>query len=282
MLGLAAICLALGGLGAGASAAVAPRLRVLPPGATSEAERPQGPDVFGTIALPVRAKPTSTRWARIMLASVDQPALAELIAEARRLSRPEQLAFVQSAVARAVRNSRLSHDCSDDGYWAVASETLARGVGDCFDIAIAKMEALRLLGIPESDMYLTTGYLGSGSGAVSGRGRESWRGRESAALLVRIGDGFWLLTEHARQAVEANGGADSPADFVPVVTYGVGVTWVHGTVVKAALAERLAPGRAIMRQADFPRADAAAPARPGKRDNRRPPASGGPALSFSP
>lgn len=187
--------------------------------------------MFGTVAIPIRAKPTSTRWARAMMASLDQPALARLTAGAAALPRQEQAAFVQSAVNRVIGRSPSANDCADDGYWAAASETLARGVGDCIDIALAKMEALRLLGIPQSDLYLTTGYFGAG--ALTGAQVD--RGRESAALLVRLDDTFWLMTEQSDRIIEAGRLADSSVRFAPVVTYGVGVTWVHGRLVQAAM-----------------------------------------------
>lgn len=217
---------------------------------TPEAERPAGPNVFGTIALPVRARPTSTRWSKIMQASLEQPALDRLIQEAQAFSPQEQVAFVQQIFSRTVRPVATTNNCSDDGYWAPAQETLARGKGDCFDLAVGKMEALRRLGVPGKDLYLTTGWFG--------RGDRAGRGAESAALLVRLGDRFWLLPEQEEAtSVAASdlpvvadpasaGGPAAPVDaapvaipvpavaYTPVVTYGVGMTWVHGRVVQMA------------------------------------------------
>ena len=193
--------------------------------AVPRTELPHEPAVFGTVPVPVGVKPTSTRWSRVMRASLDQPALLHLVRDAAGLSPPAQAAFVQAAVNRAVRNRSPSYNCSDDGYWAAAGETLGRGVGDCIDIAIAKMEALRLLGVPARDLYLTTGY--AGAGGTHGRGRES------AALLVRTGEGFWLLGEGVDHVVAAGAG-DSHPDFAPIITYGVGKTWIHGKLVRTA------------------------------------------------
>lgn len=205
------------------------------------AELPDEPAVFGTVPVPVRVKPIGSRWSRVMRAPLDQPALVRLAGSARAMAREAQAAYVQSAVNRAVRNSSASYDCADDGYWAPASETLGRGVGDCIDIAVAKMEALRLLGVPARDLYLTTGYAGA---------QASERGRESAALLVRIGGSFWLLTDRHSQVIAASSGF-ARRDFAPIITYGVGRTWIHGRPVQiapdkvqtAALAEetRVAP-----------------------------------------
>ena len=180
------------------------------------AARPVEPSVFGTVALPAGTTPTSARWTRIMAARVDQPALSRLTAEAGKLDRQRQAAFVHSAVNRAVQR-RMPAGCRhDDGYWASAEETLGQGQGDCVDIAVAKMEALRRLGFAGHDLYLTTGR-------VAGGGQKS-------ALLVRIGETFWLLDDRSEQMIAAsNTGA-----FQPALTYGVGMTWAHGRRVLSA------------------------------------------------
>lgn len=192
-----------------------------------EADRPDPPNIFDTIALPVRARPTSTRWTKITTAFLAQPVLVRLIEQARELPPKEQAEYVQTMVSHAIRNRPTAINCSDDGYWATASETLSHGAGDCIDIAVAKMEALRLLGIPKSDLYLTTGYVSQS--ATSGKGRET------AALLVRIDDSFWLLPEQSEWIIEADGSTGDLSKFAPMITYGVGNTWVHGRLVKTAM-----------------------------------------------
>ena len=183
-----------------------------------------------------------------MMASLAQPGLERFATYARELPRHEQLAFVQSAVQHSVRSLPLSNNCSDDGYWAPASETLARGLGDCFDIAIAKMEALRLLGIPGKDLYLTTGYY---------RGPGSADQHESVALLVRVDEHFWLLTERSEQIIDAETSLDAATNFSPIITYGVGLTWLHGR--KANLAS-------LGNSAGTVVSSAAVPSDPAKRD----------------
>lgn len=234
---IAALLFALAAVGAAVPVAGASTGVAMPLATVAQVDLPDEPAVFGTVPIPVRVRPTSTRWSRIMRASLDQPALYRLTSAAGDLPPQAQAAFVQTAVNQAVHNRSPSYDCSDDGYWAAANETLGRGVGDCIDIAIAKMEALRLLGIPSRDLYLTTGY----TGAAEGPGK----GRQSAALLVRIGEGFWLLTERTDHAIEA-GGPLASQEFAPIVTYGVGKTWVHGRLVRTA---QLSPESATVRTA---------------------------------
>jgi len=226
--GLAIIAASLG-LAAQSHAADVVTHWVMPAIQAPVADRPQQPAIFGTIPLPLSARPTSTRWAKLMNASLAQPALMHLTENARGLSQQDQIAYIQSAVNHAVHTPASTVNCSDDGYWAPASETLARGLGDCFDIAIAKMEALRLLGIPDKDLYLTTGRFPS----AYGTGKE----RESVALLVRVGDRFSVLPEQSDQVIQSTDAAIP--GFAPVITYGVGMTWIHGRLVKLAAAAPL-------------------------------------------
>lgn len=195
----------------------------MPPASLAEAEQPIWPNVFGTVALPVRARQTSTRWTKLMRASLDQPALLRLASHAQGLTQQQQAAYVQSAVTQALRSRADSHDCADDGYWATGGETLTRGLGDCFDIAIAKMEALRSLGFADKDLYLTTGYFHSRSEPGIRRG--------TAALLVRIADGFWLLPDGTDPVIAASQPVEEIAEFSPYITYGDRMTWVHGRYV---------------------------------------------------
>jgi predicted transglutaminase-like cysteine proteinase len=222
-----AVLLAVAAFSTEALAATAIPYRAAPSISPDAVDRSDGPHVFNTVAIPIRAQPTSTRWKKIMRASLDQPALVNLTADARELSPVEQAAYIQSKMSYAIhRVSFSSYNCSDDGYWAAASETLVRGRGDCIDIAIAKMEALRLLGIPKEDLYLTTGY-------VTGGGRQGDK-RESAALLVRIGNNFWLLPEQSERVIKADSEKAAYSNFTPILTYGVAKTWVHGRLVKTA------------------------------------------------
>jgi predicted transglutaminase-like cysteine proteinase len=179
-------------------------------------QRPTVPNVFGTIAVPFGTTPVSARWTRIMTASVNAPVLSRFTAAAQSYSAQQKASFVQAAINRAVRSRTGGGPCgTDDGYWAAATETLARGTGDCIDIAIAKVEALRQLGFASSDLYLVTGRV--------------FTGRLEAGLLVRMGGQFWMLDAHSDQIVEAG----HMTSFSPIVTYGVGMTWAHGVPVRS-------------------------------------------------
>ena len=193
----------------------------------STSSLPEVPDILGTIALHIPPSPTSTRWVKLMQASLAQSRLMQLVDGLRVLTADDKVLAVQSSMSAAIRTVSTDN-CSDDGYWAPAQETLARGMGDCFDVAIAKMEALRSLGVADTDLYLTTGRFQAGAGSPT---------RETVALLVRVGQRFWLLPDWTSHAIEVEGPEVRDSGYTPVITYGVGASWVHGRKVwLAALA----------------------------------------------
>jgi hypothetical protein len=88
------------------------------------------------------------------------------------------------------------------------------------------MEGLRALGVPDKDLYLTTGRLhGQHYGA---------KARETAALLVKLGGRFWLLPDWSSEVIEVNVEGAPVSEFSPVITYGVGSSWVHGRMMPMA------------------------------------------------
>ena len=133
-----------------------------------------------------------------------------LVARATSLSRYQQAGYVQATI-----QSRLVYRLDQDNwgvrdYWASADETIARGAGDCEDLALLKLQALRLLGFNERDLYLMTGTKLSGE--------------EHALLLARIDGRFWVLEDGLSRIVPA----ESFRTFRPAVSYGAGWKWVHG------------------------------------------------------
>jgi predicted transglutaminase-like cysteine proteinase len=150
------------------------------------------------------------RWLRIGQLPSRNPLLAALVRGASAWTRYQQASFVQSTV-----NGRFVYRSDQDNwgvkdYWASADETIARGAGDCEDLALVKLQALRLLGFNERDLYLMTGTKPSGE--------------EHALLLVRIDERFWVLEDGLSRMVPA----ESFHMFRPAVTYGAGWKWVHG------------------------------------------------------
>jgi predicted transglutaminase-like cysteine proteinase len=140
--------------------------------------------------------------------------MRRLIAPALSMTRTAQISYVQAAVTRAVKWRSDTTQWGRHDYWASAAETLAAGYGDMEDRAIVKMQALRALGTPTSDLYLTLA-------------RDSVAGPETV-LIVRDGRDYYVLDD--------TGGApyrpQQRKEFQPVLTFGYGASWVHQPVAR--------------------------------------------------
>jgi predicted transglutaminase-like cysteine proteinase len=174
------------------------------------AQAPITPNLFGTIALPVRAERYAAGWRRASLDASFLPSMQQLVAPARGLSREQQIAYVQAAVTRNIRWMSDATEWGRHDYWASAAETLEHGAGDMENRAIVKMQALRTLGVPTRDLYMTMG--------------RDKVGGPITVLLVRSGRRFYVLDDL--------GGAPIPAEsrvgFEPMLTLGSNSAWIHG------------------------------------------------------
>ena len=168
------------------------------------------PELFGTVALPVRADRYAAGWRRADRDASFLPSMQRLVAPARGLDRQQQVAYVQAAVTRNVRWISDATEWGLHDYWASAAETLQHGAGDMEDRAIVKMQALRTLGVPARDLYLTMG-----------RDRV---GGPITVLLVRMGQRFYVLDDLGGAPVAA----DRRQGFEPMITLGQNGSWIHG------------------------------------------------------
>jgi predicted transglutaminase-like cysteine proteinase len=166
------------------------------------------PDLFGSVALPVGRSRFSERWQRVFRHAA-APQLSRLVQPARSLGRAEQAQFVNASINRTIAY-RFDTDASGD-QWATVSETLGRGSGDCEDFVIAKMQALRALGVPAGNLYMTIGHDGS-AGSVH------------ALLLVRTDEGFRVLDNRTDRMIAP----ETYRDFHPILTFSGSRTWLHG------------------------------------------------------
>lgn len=171
---------------------------------------PGRPELFGTVALPTRADRFAGRWRRVSQSSAVSPALARLVAPARGLTAEQQLFFIQTAVSRDVPWISDATQWGFHDYWATANETLERGGGDGEDQAIVKMQALRALGIPARDMFLTMG-------------RDDVGG-PMTMLMVRIASGYYALEELRDRPIRQ----EARKGFTPILSLGINGAWLHG------------------------------------------------------
>jgi predicted transglutaminase-like cysteine proteinase len=164
-----------------------------------------GPNVFGTVALPVRSSRYDIRWRRVAsFAGAFHPAF---LPNGSSRSRADQAQLVNTAMNR---NVRYRFDFPRD-QWATASETMASMTGDCEDIAIAKMQALLTLGVPSSDLFMSIGS-DTAAGAVH------------AVLLVRVDGRFLVLDNRSDRLIPD----EAFAQFHPILTFSGERTWLHG------------------------------------------------------
>ena len=180
--------------------------------------RPVTPDLFGTVALPVRADRYAAGWRRAALDASFLPSMQRLVAPARGLAREQQLAYVQVAVTRNVRWISDATEWGREDYWASAAETLQHGAGDMEDRAIVKMQALRTLGFPTRDLYLTMG--------------RDKVGGPITVLLARANNRFYVLDDLGGAPIAA----DRRQGFEPMITLGQNASWIHGRRVAGRVA----------------------------------------------
>jgi len=169
-----------------------------------------GPNILGTVAVPIKAERFRENLNRARADASSSPVLQHLITPARPLPPLQQLSFVQRAVHASIQWVSDTTEWGQHDYWATASQTLARGAGDMEDRAIVKMQALRALGFNNSDLFLTLA-----------RDRV---GGPITVLIVRVSGKYYVLDD--------TGGAPFLAEerrfeFQPVITFGWSGAWVH-------------------------------------------------------
>ena len=173
-------------------------------------DRPNSPDVFGTVALNAGVTFYDARFRRVASTDSRDPIVVSLAAAASGLDSVGKLRLVQREVNQRVR---WMHDLDNMGvadFWANAGETLRRGTGDSEDIAIAKMQVLKAAGVSPKDLYLSIG-------------RHNVRGAH-VVLIARTTAGFFVLDDTLQDI-------STPAQhgrFTPIMTLGQGMSWIHG------------------------------------------------------
>ena len=172
---------------------------------------PPSPDLFGTRATPGPLSGTAgASWLRVRDEGASSPALLSLVARVRAIKPAQQIGFVQALINHRIPY-RLDIDWwGEEDYWATAEETLRTNGGDCEDIAIVKLQALRALGFPVDSLYLSIG-------------RDTARG-DHALLIVRLDGRFLVLDDRNDRPTPA----DQFHSFVPVLTFVAGTEFVHG------------------------------------------------------
>ena len=195
----------------------APALRCAKAGTFVSIAPPPRPRIYGRAKLdagdflqskrlPVSRTSFDSDWNRVRGSHISPQVAARFSGSDR--------ALLSSVNRWANTNVRYAEDRDLYGkadYWADASTTLQRRAGDCEDIAIVKMQLLAAAGIPPSSMYLTIA-------------RDLVRNADHAVLVVKQGDGHWLLDNTTNDVLDARDGLD----YRPIMSFSGANKWLHG------------------------------------------------------
>ena len=175
---------------------------------------PASPDVFGTAAVGAGVTFYDARFRRVANTDRAHPLVVALADGLRGMTPEQQLTAVQAMVRQKVRWATDLDTMKVADLWANAGETLARGAGDSEDIAVVEMQALKLAGWNQRDLYISIGRSkGVGTHIV---------------LLARAPSGFYVLDDRASRPMTPQ----EHGRFTPVLTLGEGKSWVHGRRVR--------------------------------------------------
>ena len=176
----------------------------------SLAASPERPDVFNSVAMPISASPLDNRWNRVSRDAVGGNAgnFANSLRGKVERARIEAVnAYVNAHVA-FVADSR-QYGIADR--WSAASDTLARGRGDCEDYALAKMAMLRRAGLADKDLYMVVL-------------KDLVRRADHAVLVVRSEGRFLVLDNGTNRLVDSA----QIDDYRPILTFTAGQRFTHG------------------------------------------------------
>jgi predicted transglutaminase-like cysteine proteinase len=174
------------------------------------------PVIFGTVALRVGRTPLDARWHKVEYSPVRGTA-ARFADTLRGKDKVERLEAVNWYVNKRVRFVDDSVQYGRPDVWAAASDTLARGRGDCEDFAIAKLQMLRRAGISDRDLYLVIV-------------KDLVRRADHALLVVRASGHMYVLDNGSDRLLDS----ESISDYRPVLTFAATGSWTHGYRVKSA------------------------------------------------
>lgn len=174
-----------------------------------EVVRPLPPDIFGRAAVPVGQRSMQAKWERAR--SDGLPGKGhwdEVLEQLGSLAELNRLEMVNHWVNWHVR---FQDDAEGGDEWSGAGTTLARGAGDCEDLAIAKMALLERAGFSPRDMFLIVV-------------RERTRPIDHAVLAVRQGEIMYVLDSRTDRVQPA----ESISDYLPASSYTDAFAWIYG------------------------------------------------------
>ncbi len=185
-------------------------------------QRANSNDFLATSRVRIRHTNFTDRWERVSAARLAPTQVQGMIGTGS-LSDLATLQKVNRWVNRNIApvSDRRFYGTGD--YWALASETLSVGVGDCEDFAILKYQMLLAMGYPAEDMYLTLA-------------RDLARNADHAMLVVKQNGRFYLLDNSTERVLPA----DQAYDYRPTMSFNSESGWLHGYTRSEPRAEQFA------------------------------------------
>ncbi len=181
--------------------------------------------ILGTLSISISHSPFDNDWAAVNRKPATRAMRASLAATGALYSgdRVAQIEAVNRWVNGKIAYAEDSQIYGQSDYWASARETLRRRVGDCEDIAIAKLELLAALGIDKSQMRLVVA-------------RDLVRNADHAVLVVMVPEGALMLDNMTDRLLDAR----LPNDYRPIMSFSQNSKWIHGYAVQPAMPVRMA------------------------------------------
>lgn len=196
--------------------------------------------ILGSMSVAIAHTPFDREWSAVNTKQGKGRMARMLTATGARHSNneAEQVEAVNRWVNRKIEFGEDRDIYGKADYWAPASETFRRGIGDCEDFAIAKMELLSALGIARDKMRLVVA-------------RDLVRNADHAVLVVTLADGAVMLDNMTDRLLDAR----LPNDYRPIMSFSQNAKWVHGYSVQPTQLVRLAsinvaPQPPVMRLTD--------------------------------
>ncbi len=181
--------------------------------------------ILGTLSVAIKHSPFDRNWAAVSAKRSSHKIHRVLAATGARHSgdRAAQVEAVNRWVNRSIQFGEDRDVYGRADYWATASETFRRGIGDCEDFAIAKMELLAALGIARDKMRLVVA-------------RDLVRNADHAVLVVTLADRAVMLDNMTDRLLDAR----LPNDYRPIMSFSQNAKWVHGYAVQPTEPVRMA------------------------------------------
>jgi predicted transglutaminase-like cysteine proteinase len=169
--------------------------------------------ILGTLSVTIKHSPFDRDWA-VVSAQKGSRKIQQTLAVIGAYRSNDEAAQVEAVNRWVNRKIEFGEDRDIYGradYWAPAAETLRRGIGDCEDFAIAKMELLAALGVVRDKMRLVIA-------------RDLVRNADHAVLVVTLSDRMVMLDNMTDRLLDAR----LPNDYRPIMSFSQNAKWVHG------------------------------------------------------